>query len=67
MGAQGRRRLHNERGSLSIDGRLRQVMLRQAEVDARKGAEGVVEVGRSVGSRNLTFGVVSYRPESCKT
>jgi hypothetical protein len=42
-------------------------MLRQAGGDALEGMEGVMEVGRSVRSRNLTSEVVSYGPESCET
>lgn len=35
--------------------------------DALVGAKGVMEVGRSVKSRNLTSGVLSYGPGSCET
>lgn len=66
MGAQRRRRVRDERGPKSIDGFEAGAMLRQAEVDALEGMEGVMEVGRNVRSRNLTSGMVSYGPESCE-
>lgn len=67
MGAQRRRRVRDERGRKPIDGFEAGAMLRQAGGDALEGMEGVMEVGRSVRSRNLTSGVVSYGPESCET
>lgn len=67
MGAQRRRRVRDERGQKSIDGFEAGAMLRQAGGDALEGVEDAMEVGRSVRSRNLTSGVVSYGSESSET
>lgn len=66
MGAQRRRWLHSERGRSSIDEREVWTMLRRAGSDELVGLGSVMEVGRSVRSRNLTLGVVSYGPEAAK-
>lgn len=52
---------------MSIDGSEACRMLRQAGSDAQVGVYCVMEVGRSVRSRNLRSGVVSYGPASCET
>ena len=67
MGAQRRRRVGDERSRMTIDRCEACAVLRQVGDEALEGMEGVVEVGRSVRSRNLTFVVVSYGPESCET
>lgn len=67
IGAQRRKQVRDEWGLKSIDGGEACAMLRQAGGDALEEVKGVMEVGSSVRSRNLTSGVVSYGPESCET